>query len=125
MNSNRKGKVGERELATKFREYGFTAKRGQQHKGGPDSADVEVEEWPDVHIECKRTEKLQLYPAMKQAIRDCGDKVPVVIHRRNGEEWVVVMRLDDFVKTDTHSTYFFEQVKKWQAAAMEARCQEG
>jgi hypothetical protein len=43
-------------------------------------------------------EALSLYPAMEQAIRDADEgKIPVVAHRRNHKEWLVIMRLDDFV----------------------------
>ena len=123
MNSNRKGKVGERELAAKLREYGLTAKRGQQHKGGPDSADVEVEEWPDIHIECKRTEKFQLYPAMKQAEADrAREAVPVVAHRRNDEAWVAVLWLSDFVElyAIAEEDYWASRCKLWKERATAA-----
>jgi len=93
-NSRAKGAAGERELAKVMREmFGIKdARRGQQRSGSPDSPDVFS--WPGVHIECKRTEKLQLYPAMAQAERDCGDKVPVVIHRRSRDSWMLTVRLD-------------------------------
>ena len=38
--SRDKGKAGERELASKLREYGYDARRGVQFHGGPDSPDV-------------------------------------------------------------------------------------
>ena len=40
MNSNRKGKVGEREWASECRAQGFDARRGQQYCGNPDAPDV-------------------------------------------------------------------------------------
>ena len=58
VDSRNKGKVGERELAKKLREYGFEARRGQQYCGADGSADVVGLE--GVHIECKRTERLSL-----------------------------------------------------------------
>ena len=122
-NSNRKGKVGERELAAKLREYGLTARRGQQHKGGPDSADVEVEEWPDIHIECKYVAALRIYPAMKQASADAGEnKAPVVMHRRvsskdKGAEWLAIMKLDTFVGYNEAHSYLLGRLKYWKARA--------
>ena len=91
-----KGKVGERELASELRRlFGIEARRGRQYSGGSDSPDV-VTDLPGVHIEVKRTERLSLYSAMKQAIRDAGaDKVPIVCHRQNREDWLVVVRLND------------------------------
>ena len=78
-------------LAVEFlRSLGFTARRGVQFAGGPDSPDVIVDELPNVHIEVKgdRTIGLgtqALSAAMQQSIRDSGEKMPVVLwweHRR-------------------------------------------
>ena len=106
INSNNKGKVGERELAIFLREHGYNeARRGQQFQGGSDSPDI-VGCIPGVHIECKRTERLALYNAVDQARRDCGDAMPTVWHRCNNDrrkqscrgEWLVVLSAEDFLK---------------------------
>lgn len=94
--SREKGKRGERQVAALFREYGFDAHRGQQYHGGPDSPDVVGV--PGLHIEVKRTERLNLYDALAQAKRDAGEDLPVVIHRKNDSEWVVILSFDDFMK---------------------------
>lgn len=97
MNSKRKGAVGEREIAQYLRDHGFTeARRGVQYKGGPDSPDVTG--LKGFHIEVKRVEKLNIYEAMEQSIRDAGDDTPLVVHRRDRDYWKVTMRLDDFMK---------------------------
>lgn len=96
MNSRQKGKRGELELAKILREHGFAARRGQQFKGGSDSPDVTGID--GVHIECKRVEKLNVYEAMEQSVRDAGELTPVVIWRRNGKPWLVIMRLNDYLK---------------------------
>ncbi len=93
--SRDKGAAGERELARELScVLGVEARRGCQYHGGPGSPDV-VAEIPDVHLECKRTERFRLYEALEQAIADAGDKVPVVAHRQNHKPWVVITRLDD------------------------------
>ena len=93
--SRNKGKVGERELAHELtRVLGVFARRGVQFQGGPGSPDV-VADLPDIHIECKRTERFRLYEALEQAVTDAGNKVPVVLHRQNRQPWVAVIRLDD------------------------------
>jgi len=93
--SRDKGASGERELAHELsRLLGVEARRGRQYHGGPGSADVAVD-IPDVHIECKRTERLRLYEALEQAIGDAGGKAPIVVHRQNHKPWVVIVRLDD------------------------------
>ena len=77
------------------RVLGVTARRGQQFQGSPDSPDV-VTDIPNVHIECKRSERLRLYEALDQAVGDAGtEKIPVVCHRQNSKPWIVVVRLDD------------------------------
>ena len=91
-----KGKVGERELASELRRlFGVDARRGRQYCGGEDSPDV-VTDISGVHVEVKRTERLSLYSAMRQAVKDAGtDKVPVVFHRQNREDWLAIIRLND------------------------------
>lgn len=96
INSREKGAAGERELANELKRYGYPARRGQQFcglNGEPDVVGV-----PGLHIECKRVERLNLEAAMKQSERDARPtEIPVVIHRRNREEWKVTMRLDEFM----------------------------
>lgn len=92
--SRDKGKRGERELASILRAYGYDCRRGQQYHGGGDSPDVTG--LPGVHIEVKRTERLDLYGAMAQAKSD-ADGLPVVMHRKNDSPWVVIMELEDWM----------------------------
>lgn len=94
--SRDKGKRGERELALKLREYGYDTRRGVQYHGGPESPDVIG--LPGIHIECKRTERLNLYDALAQAKHDAGRDMPVVMHRRNDCEWVVIQPLEDWIE---------------------------
>ncbi|UVX66706.1 MAG: holliday junction resolvase [Bacteriophage sp.] len=98
VNSRRKGKEGELELARILRTYGFDTRRGQQFKGGGDSPDVMG--LPGVHIECKRVQNLVIEKAMVQSRTDAEgtDDVPVVMHRRDREKWKVTMDLDEFMK---------------------------
>ncbi|MBR5301166.1 MAG: hypothetical protein IKU36_13140 [Bacteroidales bacterium] len=97
MNSREKGAAGERELAQILRAYGFEARRGQQFSGA--NGDPDVIGIPGCHIECKRVERLNIYEAMAQSINDARiGETPVVMHRKNREEWLVSMRLGDFIK---------------------------
>ena len=94
--SRNKGKVGERDLARRLRDYGYDAHRGVQYHGGEDSPDVVG--LPGIHIECKRTESFRMWDALAQAAHDAGGNIPVVMHRKNNTQWVVVMTLDDFMR---------------------------
>lgn len=96
MNSREKGKAGELELARILREYGYTARRGQQYSGV--NGDADVVGIPGLHIECKRVEKLNIHDAMQQAVRDAREgEIPVVMHRKNRTEWLATVRLSDWL----------------------------
>lgn len=94
--SQRKGAVGELELARLLRAEGFEIERGGMSFGTvPDLVGL-----PGIHIEVKRTERLQLSDAMAQAVRDAAefdDGLPAVFHRKNREGWIVSMRLEDWL----------------------------
>lgn len=95
--SRDKGKRGERELAGKFREYGYDTRRGQQYCGA--NGDADVMGLPGIHIECKRTERLSLYDAVAQAKADARlGEMPVVMHRKNNSEWLVIQPLSDWTE---------------------------
>ena len=95
--SRNKGKAGEREFTKLLKQYGFNAQRGVQYKGTPDSPDVIG--IPGFHIEVKRTERLHLYDALKQSISESNEnEIPIVAHRKNREEWIVILRATDFLE---------------------------
>lgn len=97
MNSRRKGAAGERELANKLKDYGYKSRRGQQYCGA--NGDADVVGLPGIHIECKRVEKLNLYDAMAQSVREAREgEIPAVFHTKNNCEWLVTLRMDDFMK---------------------------
>ena len=97
MNSRNKGAAGERELANKLKEYDYDCRRGQQYSGA--NGDADVVGLPGIHIECKRVEKLNLYDAVAQSVNDARyGETPAVFHRKNHKEWLVTMRLEDFMK---------------------------
>ena len=94
----RKGRNGEIELAAILTEYGYSVRPGTPLNYGtePDLLGL-----PNIHIECKRVEKLNITEALNQAIRDSErfhDGLPALFHRKNRQEWLVTMRLDDWVK---------------------------
>lgn len=100
MNSREKGARGERELASLIRSYGYKARRGQQYSGA--NGDADVVGLPNVHIECKRVERLNIEDALMQSMRDArDDEIPVVMHRKNNSSWLVTMDLDSFMEIYT------------------------
>ena len=106
MNSKRKGDAGELELLHLLEERGIPCHRNQQgmfagFRGGAGNPDV----WAriggrELHMECKRTERFALYPALDQARRDAAGSsaVPIVVHRMSRRPWVAVLTLEDFVE---------------------------
>ena len=96
-NSRSKGKRGELELAKLLRAEGFEARRGQQYSGA--NGDADVVGLPGVHLEVKRTEAFRLWDALAQAKHDARPgEMPIVVHRKNNCEWVVVQPLTDWLK---------------------------
>ncbi len=94
-NGRAKGCRGERDGAREWaRVTGCQARRGQQFSGGTDSPDI-VHDCGAIHLEVKRVERGNPYLWMEQAVRDCGGKIPLVLHRRNNKPWLAIVRLDD------------------------------
>lgn len=100
LNSRAKGKTGELTACHDLRAlFGWTARRTQQRTGWSDgnSPDIEVDETPDLFWEIKRVEKLNLPRALSLAVRQCGRRCPVVMHRpnRSANGWMITIRLTD------------------------------
>ena len=93
-----KGKRGERELANLLKTFGFDCKRGQQYSGK--NGDADVVGLPGIYIECKRAERLNLELAMNKVINDSSgcEQYPAVFHRKDRCEWMVTMRMVDWMK---------------------------
>lgn len=68
-----------------------------QYNGRAGTADVLCEYAPGLHIEVKRTERLNPYAFMDQAIRDAAatKRVPLVVCRSSYKPWLIVCRLSD------------------------------
>lgn len=98
INGRAKGARGERNAAQAWAEaLGLdpaTCRRGQQFAGGTDSPDV-VHPLANIHLEVKRVERGNPYQWMEQAVRDAGGKIPLVLHRRNRQDWLALVRLSD------------------------------
>jgi hypothetical protein len=97
-NSKAKGARFERELAKRLREYGYEARRTAQYCGNTGDA-ADVVGIPDIHIEAKHVERLNIHEAMKQAKRDAKpDLIPAVFHKKNNQPILVTLEFDDFMK---------------------------
>ena len=101
VNSKAKGARFERQLAGKFREYGYDARRTAQYCGNTGDAS-DVVGLPGIHVEAKHQETMRLYDWIGQAKRDAeaagnGD-IPAVFHKKNFAEILVTMTLDGFMK---------------------------
>lgn len=101
--SRDKGKRGQLEFVKVVEAHGLKAidMGNLQSSSNVDVPDVSIENV--ALVEVKRRESFSLYPALEQAVRafeayalkrDCA--FPVVAHRRNRKEWVIVLRAEDF-----------------------------
>lgn len=97
--SQAKGRRGEIELANYLQEHGEPqARPGEALNYGKQPDIVGVK---DLHIECKRHEKLEINKWYEQAASDAErmqDGRPVVIFRQNRRQWMIVLSLDDFME---------------------------
>ena len=93
-----KGKRGEREVAKILREHGYEgARRTSQYAGVTgDSSDVVGLE--GFHIEVKRQERANIYEWFAQSKRDAGTDIPIVVFRRSGDEWMVLLNFEEFLE---------------------------
>ena len=98
VNSKQKGARFERQLASKFREYGYEARRTAQYCGNTGDAS-DVVGLPGLHIEAKHQETMRLYEWVSQAKRDSNGtgKLPAVFHKKNNAEILVTMALEDWI----------------------------
>ena len=99
--SRDKGKRGEREVAKIFQKAGFHARRSVQYNGRPGTA-ADVVGVPGLHLEVKFVEKERIREWYRQAERDATaspDKdIPVIVHRKSWDPWLVTLSLGDFIK---------------------------
>jgi hypothetical protein len=97
--SQAKGRAAEIELAHLLHEKtGYQVEPGQAVSYG---ATPDITGLPDIHVEVKRRERLNITAAMHQAEQDSAkfeDGAPTLFHRRNREPWLVTMRLDDWIR---------------------------
>lgn len=100
INSKQKGARGERELSRKLQEFGYITRRSVQYNGKVDEGQADIVGLPYIHVEVKRVERLNIYDAIEQAKRDSkkSDNLPAVFHRKNNCEWLVTMRLEDWLE---------------------------
>lgn len=96
--SRDKGKRGEREWAAFCRGQGYDDCRRTAQYCGQSGDAADITGLPGIHNEVKRVERLDLYGAMAQAVRDStgSGKLPIVAHRRNNCGWLVTMRAEDW-----------------------------
>lgn len=96
LNSWAKGKNGELDFINKvLRPYWPKAARNID-QFGEDKRDVLAVE--GVHFQCKRTEKLNIWAALKQAESEAiGPDLPVVAFRRNRGQWYCALPADELI----------------------------
>lgn len=74
---------------------GWTVRRSVQFCGKSGDADLLVSEHPDLFVECKLVQSLNITATVKKAVEDAGAALPAVFHRRDREEWLMTIRLTD------------------------------
>lgn len=98
VHSKNKGARFERNLASRFRDHGYDARRTAQYCGNTGDA-ADVIGLPGIHVEAKHQERMRLYDWMAQAKHDAQGtgNLPAVFHKQNNCEILVTMELDDWM----------------------------
>lgn len=110
VNSKQKGKRGELEFSKKIRElFDLNCRRTNQYCGQSENSSDVVSDLR-CHFEVKRVNALNLSKAFEQAKRDAShsQKIPVVAHRKDNEEWLITMSLEDLKKFVLLNYYVFK-----------------
>jgi Holliday junction resolvase len=107
--SKNKGAKGELEFAAICKDHGFAeARRTAQHCGKTGGA-ADVIGIPGIHVEVKRCEAGNLYNWLEQAKRDAAaarSGIPIVAHRKNNRDWVVIMDANDWFSLFSNTPSF-------------------
>lgn len=91
-----KGAAGEREVQEIARAHGFDACRRAFASGAQGGADLTG--IPGIALEVKRTERLNLPAAFRQAQAAAHHtEIPVVAHRSNRQPWLATLELDELL----------------------------
>lgn len=98
--SREKGKRGERDLARLLRDAGIAnARRGAQHRGGPDSPDVIG--IPGTHSEVKVRGSMTVMRYAAQAKGEAPeDAIPIIWLKEDRGEWWAMVRAADLLDRD-------------------------
>lgn len=98
--SRTKGAQGERDVVKVAKAHGLRAERtaALQSNQATNFADVTLPDFPHIHIEVKRDERLSVDAMVRQAREDAAPtkRIPVVVYRRNKGEWCAVVPLGWF-----------------------------
>ena len=100
-NSRRKGASGELEAAKALNDVlpHAQARRAQQYAGHHTAADLVCEGLDGVMVEVKRRQSMNIHKVMAESLAHCTEAMlPVILHRKNGEEWLLTIRLEDLPK---------------------------
>lgn len=104
INPQTKAKIGEREFAKLINEILECNARRTPQSGGMDFKGDLIDINPDsiayiFHWEVKRQEKLNIWIAYYQALRDSKGtgKIPVVAYRKNNTNWLISIDAKDFL----------------------------
>lgn len=109
ISQRRKGAAGEREVVRLMNEtLGEDTVRRNLNQTREGGTDIQVAPYG---IEVKRRKQMAFYQWLHQAERACGDAAkPVVVARADGEEWVAIIPLPEFLRL-AREDIVWEQVK--------------
>lgn len=96
--SRRKGAAGELEVIEVLRAHGWPLAHRNFDSGSAGGGDI-ARGPAGVHLECKRTERAEIWQWIAQALRDtqATTDIPVVAFRRSHAGWWACLPLDELL----------------------------
>lgn len=96
-NARTKGKTGELEAAKELNILlpNAQARRAQQYSATESNADLLAPGLPNLFLEVKRRQSMNLHSVMDKCEEDCGGLNPVIMHRKDNTDWLITFRLQD------------------------------
>lgn len=98
INSKRKGKVAELNIAHILQDHGYDARRTAQYCGNTGDAS-DVVGLDGFHIEVKHQERIEIDKWWKQTTHDAKESgtIPLLVFRKNRQNWRVCLDFETFL----------------------------
>jgi hypothetical protein len=105
--SRQKGQRGERDVCARFTAAGIPMKRNVEGSRGQLEGDGDNQD--NLYVEVRHRETLAIPAWNREVAQKKGDKLGLLVYRRNREDWHVSIPLDDFLPLLKYANNWLEE----------------